>query len=594
LSEAQKNAILDGITANIAFVDKDLKIIWVNKTAAESVKKSPAEMTGLTCHHFWADPARPCENCPSIKALDTNKSAQTIMHTPDGRVWEERGEPVFDTGGNLIGVVEIASDITGRGRLESQKEAALDALRESEEKYRLLIENSHDIIYTLSSEGVFTFVSPSWTTLLGHTVNQVVGKLFQQFVHPDDFAVCIATIRKVMESGQRQESIEYRVRHADGSWRWHVTNAVPIRDAAGRVVSGEGIARDITERKQAESQKEAALAALRENGSRLDLAMQAANMAWWEMDISTGNVTFAKRKAEMLGFPPEKFKHYKDFTALVHPEDHDRTMAAMRGHIDGIFDKYEVEYRILTKAGEYKWFYDIGSVVKKDAKEKPLNVAGLVINITERKKADEEIKRQLAEKEILLKEVHHRIKNNIAAIGGLISLRLESITNPEAIAVLQDTIGRVDSMRILYDKLLLSEDYKDIAVKNYVESIAETVIALFPVSTKIKLDKRIADFQLDPKRLFPLGIIINELITNKMKYAFINRKTGVIKISLAKVAGRIKLTVEDNGIGLPAGFDSDQTKGFGLMLVKMLSQQLGGSFAMEKKAGTRCTVEFDI
>jgi two-component sensor histidine kinase len=214
--------------------------------------------------------------------------------------------------------------------------------------------------------------------------------------------------------------------------------------------------------------------------------------------------------------------------------------------------------------------------------------------ITERKKAEEEIKRQLAEKETLLKEVHHRIKNNIASIGGILSLHVQSIANPEAIAVLQDAIGRVDSMQILYDKLLLSEDYKDISVKNYVESLTDTVSALFSDSAKVTIDKRIADFQLDPKRLFPLGIIINELLTNKMKYAFINRDAGLIKISLKNVKNHITLTIQDNGNGLPDGFDINESKGFGLKLVKMLSRQLGGSFSIKKHAGTRSTIEFNI
>ena len=200
----------------------------------------------------------------------------------------------------------------------------------------------------------------------------------------------------------------------------------------------------------------------------------------------------------------------------------------------------------------------------------------------------------MAEKETLLKEVHHRIKNNIASIGGLISLRLQTVTNPEAAAVLKEAIGRVNSMRLLYDKLLLEEDYKDISVKNYLEDLTDTIVALFPDQAKIKLDRQIADFHLDAKRLFPLGSIINELLTNTMKYAFIERKTGSIKISLTKVDNHVTLTVQDNGVGLPAGFDINKTKGFGLMLVKMLSQQLGGSFSMKKHKGTRCTVEFDI
>ena len=220
--------------------------------------------------------------------------------------------------------------------------------------------------------------------------------------------------------------------------------------------------------------------------------------------------------------------------------------------------------------------------------------ATIFSDIGERKQAEEEITRQLSEKEILLKEVHHRIKNNIASIGGLLSLRLQSIHNPEAVAALQDAIGRVDSMRILYDKLLLSGDYKDISVKNYAESLIDCIVALFPERAKVTVDKQIADFQLDPKRLFPLGLIINELLTNQMKYAFIDRDSGRIQISLSHIDNRVRLVLQDDGVGLPAGFDLETVKGFGLMLVKMLSQQLGGSFTIESHEGTRSKIEFDI
>jgi PAS domain S-box-containing protein len=229
-----------------------------------------------------------------------------------------------------------------------------------------------------------------------------------------------------------------------------------------------------------------------------------------------------------------------------------------------------------------------------DSAAKPSGMLSSFLDLSERMRAEEEITRQLAEKGILLKEVHHRIKNNIASIGGLISLRLQSITNPEAIAVLQDAIGRVDSMRILYDKLLLSEGYKDISVKNYIESLADTLMALFPESAKVTIGKRIADFQLNAKQLFPIGIIINELITNTMKYAFIDREAGTMNVSLAIKNSHITLTVQDNGCGLPDGFDIEKSQGFGLKLVTMLSKQLGGSFIMETHAGTQCKVEFDI
>jgi diguanylate cyclase (GGDEF)-like protein/PAS domain S-box-containing protein len=128
----------------------------------------------------------------------------------------------------------------------------LTDVKAEEEKFRLLVENSHDIIYTLTPEGVFTFVSPAWTALLGHPVKDVNGHPFQPFVHPDDLPACVAWLQKVMETGQSQSGIEYRVRHIDGSWRWHTSSAVPLKDESGKIVGFEGIASDISEHKREE------------------------------------------------------------------------------------------------------------------------------------------------------------------------------------------------------------------------------------------------------------------------------------------------------------------------------------------------------
>ena len=122
-------------------------------------------------------------------------------------------------------------------------------LKESEEKHRHLIENSHDIIYTLTPDGVFMFVSPAWTALLGHPVNQVSGQPFQQFVHPDDLPACFEFFQKVIGTGKRQEGVEHRVQHIDGTWHWYTSSAVPLRDETGKVIGFEGTARDITEGK---------------------------------------------------------------------------------------------------------------------------------------------------------------------------------------------------------------------------------------------------------------------------------------------------------------------------------------------------------
>jgi PAS domain S-box-containing protein len=159
------------------------------------------------------------------------------------------------------------------------------------------------------------------------------------------------------------------------------------------------IARDITERKKSEE-------ALRINNVRLSLAMSVAKMAWWEMNIVSGSITFEKRKAEMLGYLPDNFNHYTDFMKLVHPEDAERAMEAMRRHIYGSEEKYEVEYRILTKEGDYKWFYDIGSVTTRDSNGKSIIVTGLVIDITDRKRSEELLRQSNEQYKSLFQDNH--------------------------------------------------------------------------------------------------------------------------------------------------------------------------------------------
>ncbi len=152
---------------------------------------------------------------------------------------------VRNAAGGVAGFLFTAVDITQHKRRE-------EVLAESELKYRQLIDNSHDIIYSLTPDGTFLFVGPAWTRLLGHAVAEVEGRPFTDFVHPEDQAACFAALKNVVESAERVERLEYRVRHADGSWRWHTSSVSPIRDASGVVRHYDGISRDITERRLAE------------------------------------------------------------------------------------------------------------------------------------------------------------------------------------------------------------------------------------------------------------------------------------------------------------------------------------------------------
>jgi len=213
-------------------------------------------------------------------------------------------------------------------------------------------------------------------------------------------------------------------------------------------------------------------------------------------------------------------------------------------------------------------------------------------DITELKITQDTLRKQLDEQKILLRETHHRIKNNIAAIENLLSLQSGYTTNQEAIQVIQEAIGRLEIMRELYDRMSVSGEKCEVQVNHYLEGLSNSIFTLFASEKKISFKKHFDDFTLGSRQLFPFGIIANELLTNALKYAFVNRPGGTLGISATICDDIVTLVVRDDGAGFPEGFDPESSNGFGLLLVQMLSRQLEGSFRIENDEETSCILEF--
>jgi two-component sensor histidine kinase len=215
-------------------------------------------------------------------------------------------------------------------------------------------------------------------------------------------------------------------------------------------------------------------------------------------------------------------------------------------------------------------------------------------DITERKEAEKKIQNLLTEKELILQEVHHRIKNNMNTIKGLLYLQAIEMKDTAAAGALHEAENRVQSMMILYDKLYSSHDYQEMSINSYLGPLIDEILVNFANHSIVKVEKDIANFTLDANVVFPLGIIVNELLTNIMKYAFIGRESGIITVSAKKNESTVTISLGDNGKGIPESINFDSSTGFGLNLVGMLTSQIGGNIKIERGDGTKFVLEFEV
>ncbi|GAB1483769.1 hypothetical protein MASR2M78_25850 [Treponema sp.] len=205
------------------------------------------------------------------------------------------------------------------------------------------------------------------------------------------------------------------------------------------------------------------------------------------------------------------------------------------------------------------------------------------------------------QKDLLLREVHHRMKNNLNSLHSLFELDASTRQDPKASALLKDAQMRLLSMGVLYDELFRTRNIQALSVRDYLPSLMNQIKDTFKTDALVSMDFVLEDLVLEVKIISVMGIIANEITTNIMKYAFVDRERGHISVSLAKKEGRVCFSIEDNGVGFPIGTDlpcatekerEGSSSGFGLHLISLLAAQLRGTARMERTEGTKLVVEF--
>ena len=213
------------------------------------------------------------------------------------------------------------------------------------------------------------------------------------------------------------------------------------------------------------------------------------------------------------------------------------------------------------------------------------------------KAAEDRVKASLKEKEVLLREIHHRVKNNLQVVSSLLDMQARRARNKDAIDVLTESKNRINAMALIHAQLYESRDLAEINMKGFVNKLLLQLLQSYPVKdTEITKTVSVADYPVPISMAVPVGLIINELLSNALKHAFASRNEGKIEVRLTvSEEGKVNLTVSDDGVGLPPGFDIDKTGTLGLRLIKILTEdQLHGTLEVISDDGTTFNIEFNI
>ena len=452
-------------------------------------------------------------------------------------------------------------------------------LQEKETKYSALLNAVPDIMFIHDKNGVF---------LDYHTHGNIAFMPFENFIDknvtdvmPHDIAQTYLYYISQTLKTSIPHVFEYELNLKDKIRYYESRFAVYGQDT---VLS---IARDMTEQKTAEKK-------LRKSEERLRLVLEGSSYGFWDWNIDTGLIQLNSRWLEMLGYDTHEIdRHIQSWQNLVHPDDYSFVMQSMNDNIVGNTEDYECEYRMKSKDGDWKWVISRGKVIDRDETGKSLRMAGIHSDITVRKNMQDEIKAALGEKETLLKEIHHRVKNNLQIISSLLYLQSNYITDKASLELFIESQNRIKSMALIHEKLYQSRDLACVDFKNYIQTLTVDLIHSFgapPVTFSIKSD----NIYFSIETAIPCGLIINELISNSLKHGFRDRRKGNINIEITQSDKEITLMVNDNGSGFARDIDFRNTKTLGMQLVNSLVTQLDGSIELNSDDGTAFIIKFKL
>jgi PAS domain S-box-containing protein len=479
-----------------------------------------------------------------------------------------------DANGKPVRALGTHIDITDR----KQAEVAIEkANREWQHIFQAV---GHPTII-LDSEHKVIAANQAVLNKTGKLEKELIGKKCYEIFHGKDQIQDGCPLEKMICSGHI-ETVEMEMEALQGTY---LVSCTPVLDENGKIEKIIHIATEITKRKQAEE-------LLKESEERFRSIFENAVMGIYRTTPGGQIVMANPALIRMLGYSKFEDLTERNLEKAGYEPDYPRN--EFRKRIKKEKQVVGLESAWIKRDGTTLYVSENASAIC-DESGNVQYYEGTVEDISERKKAEMQIRQSLKEKEVLLKEIHHRVKNNLQVIISLLNLQAEQVQNKYALNAFKESNQRIRSMALVHEKLYQSENFATINFKDYVENMIQELFGAYKVTNAIQLVLNIEDTPLGISEAIPCGLILNELVSNALKYAFPENRGGRIHVIFRRGKHHVyELIVKDNGVGIPDTIDFNKTKSLGLLLVRILANQINGRVQLLRKNGTVFKIRFQI
>ena len=594
---AKIEAIIE--SGNIMFwtVNRDIKLTSFNNEYAKTIynlygktpildqgKGEPKDKFAPKEHHsFW--------NKKYNEVFTTGKSLFFQTRTKDlaGKTYfrEIYLRPI-KTKGKKGGITEVA----GAGIDITDKKLTERKISEQTSKIQTIFDSTNHMIWSFDTEGKFTSFNQIFKVKLKERYDIKVALGDNAFDIGSKINIKLkggwSEIFKKLEKGDK---VQLELVTKDQFKKQHIDDVSisPIYNDEGEIVEIAGLAQTVTFKKAAEKK-------LKDQAAKINAIFNSTAMLIWTVDknmrVVAYNKVFADKHFKLLG---EEVSIGANFLKSVESKIAKEPFGMLNKYFQAAFagEKQQFEGVLYSIDGEKKWMESFLNPIYSENNEIK-EISCLSHEITDKKLIEEQMRENIHEKEILLQEVHHRVKNNLQVISSILNLQSSYVKDENSLNILRESQNRIKSMSFIHESLYQTKDFAHIEFSDYILSLSKNLVHSYSIAaSRIKL---ITDFErtfLSLDQAIPCGLIANELISNALKYAFSDDEDGEIRLSIKEKKEMIEIIIADNGIGLPEGFDFENSDSLGLQLVYTLIDQLDATIKVDSSNGTKYFITFE-